>query len=333
MSDEETEEEPTMRMVVAEYARSKGIPVEEAMQKFLPVLRARSRNPLVAKALEAAHVLGEISSVTEGADPVTKELLATLAGNVVGRSLGESGDPVDEAIRDVTKYVAKVKAIDAAFGSGDIEKVREELKALRDEIGNKKRSEEVQGIIDKMEELVGPLQNRLDMLETMRGEGEPGEKEALNPDEIFSHVSKITDDAKSWLQRTGYKVEMEKGLSKEEIQKMIEEAQKNAIESLPPEELKQRVEKAGYKIVGGPMSYEQVEKLVQEATRKAQEEVLDDKRIEAVESIVRDATKQIVGMFSPAVKEYMKYAFKARGGEGTSSSQEESSTREASGEQ
>jgi|GEM_PF-5195744 uncharacterized protein (DUF1697 family) len=83
---------------------------------------------------------------------------------------------------------------------------------------------------------------------------------------------------------------------------MIEEAQKKALENLPIEEIKKKLEQAGYKIMGGPLTWDQVEKLIEEAKKRAQEEVLEDKRIDAVADIIRDSVSRIIEMFKPAVE-------------------------------
>jgi hypothetical protein len=294
-------------MVIARYAESRGIPMEEAMTRYLPALKAKARNPLVAKSLDAVRVLTEIKGVSEGADPVTKQLLATLAGDVVGRSMGGGGegDPVDEAVKDVVKYAAKIKAIDAAFGRGDTDTIKEELQGLKNQIANQKKSEEIQALMDKIDEAVGPLKERLDTMEEGKGSGAtPPPPPPPSPEDLFTQISDITERAKGWLDKAGYKVEMDKGLSKEEIQKMIDEASKAAIEKIPQDQLKDKLEKAGYKIVGGPVTYEQAQKMAEEAAAKAHEDALDDKRIEAVENIIHDGIVEVVNMFKPAVEFY-----------------------------
>lgn len=89
--------------------------------------------------------------------------------------------------------------------------------------------------------------------------------------------------------------------------------------------IKETLDRMGFKVEDIYMKREEVEKLLEETKRRTAEEALDDKRITAVENIVRDAVREIVGMFSPAVKVWMDYALRAKGGETPSSSQKESS--------
>jgi len=66
--------------------------------------------------------------------------------------------------------------------------------------------------------------------------------------------------------------------------------------------MKETLEKLGYKVEDTYMRKDEVEKLVQEVRQKAEEEALDDKRIDAVERIITAAVDKIVGAFQPAIQ-------------------------------
>jgi len=68
--------------------------------------------------------------------------------------------------------------------------------------------------------------------------------------------------------------------------------------------IKETSEKMGLKVEDLYVKREEVEKLVEEAKRAAGEDALDDKRIDAVSAIVRDAVSQIIELFKPAVSSY-----------------------------
>jgi len=76
--------------------------------------------------------------------------------------------------------------------------------------------------------------------------------------------------------------------------------------------VKKVLERMGFKVEDVYMTREEVEKLIEETKRKTIEEALEDKRIEAVENIIREAITQIVQMFSPAVDAWMKYSLEGR---------------------
>ena len=64
------------------------------------------------------------------------------------------------------------------------------------------------------------------------------------------------------------------------------------------------LEGIGFKIEDVYMRRDEVERLVEEVRRKAAEEALDDKRIEAVENIICNAISKLIEMFKPAVQAF-----------------------------
>lgn len=78
--------------------------------------------------------------------------------------------------------------------------------------------------------------------------------------------------------------------------------------------MKRALEGVGFKVEDIYMTRKEVERLIVESRRKAEEEALDDKRVAAVEKIIGDAVRQIVGMFQPAVQTWMEYSLKTRSG-------------------
>jgi len=57
----------------------------------------------------------------------------------------------------------------------------------------------------------------------------------------------------------------------------------------------------GFRVEDMYMRRDEVERLLQEERQKAQEEMLDDKRIRAVGNIVREAIAKLTEMFKPAI--------------------------------
>ena len=66
--------------------------------------------------------------------------------------------------------------------------------------------------------------------------------------------------------------------------------------------VKEALERMGLKVEDVYMRKDEVERLVEEARRRATEEAMDDKRIEAVADIISDAISKIIEMFKPAVQ-------------------------------
>jgi predicted metal-dependent hydrolase len=123
----------------------------------------------------------------------------------------------------------------------------------------------------------------------------------------------ITEEAKSWLERIGYRVEPEK-LSKDEVERLLEEHKNKLLEELrsKPEEVKAWLESHGYKVIEPPRSWEDVERMIKEAEKRGYEMALDDKRIEAVKTIIERAVDNITNMFAPAIRQYWESVMSSR---------------------
>jgi predicted DNA-binding protein YlxM (UPF0122 family) len=71
------------------------------------------------------------------------------------------------------------------------------------------------------------------------------------------------------------------------------------------ERMKKLLESMGFKVEDLYMRREEVEKLIDEVKRRAAEEVLEDKRIEAVKDIINNAVNRIISLFAPVVDYYI----------------------------
>jgi hypothetical protein len=303
--------DPTAEIVIEKYAEGKGIDKEEAKKKLLPVLQEKKKSfdAESQRLLVACDVLGKVREIGKDADQATKDILGKLTLGVVSKAIadkGEDSDPVEEGISEAAKHVAKLKFIDGAFG-GDamkqLEEFRKELAELKNTVINEKKSKELEELTAKFEEAVKPFEERLALIE-QKITGEPQKPQGT--EDLLEQVNAITDQSKKWLMHAGYRVEPDKGMSKEEVQKMIEEAQKGALEKLPPDELKKRLESAGYKILGGPITWEQAEAMYKEAYTKGQESALDDKRIDATSNLIQQSLREVIGLFKPAVQAWLQ---------------------------
>jgi len=71
------------------------------------------------------------------------------------------------------------------------------------------------------------------------------------------------------------------------------------------QKIREALEKMGFKLEDKYVSREEVERLIEEARRKAAEEALDDKRLAATERIMEHAIDRIIEFFAPAVQAFM----------------------------
>jgi len=217
---------------------------------------------------------------------------------------------LDSPPEDIAELRARIENLDRIVG--DMKSTLEDqIKRITETLEDKRRKEAREELLKELDEKMNPLREnlqrlseKLEILEkggTLRVEGARGTATLLEPEKILEEAEKVAEKARSWLRRQGYRIEPER-LTKEDVQKMIQQAQREALEKMPPEQLKKRLEAMGYKIVGGPITWEQFEKALEEAKKKAKEEALDDKRIDAVVDIVRESVSKIIEMFKPAVE-------------------------------
>lgn len=291
---------------VEEYAKKWKVSKEEAQREVLRILKkAGNPDPEEKKKVPSStnifpEPIGELSRKVQD---INQAALSTAYARRLLNTPPEDVMALREKIERTERIVDDLK-----LG------LEEQIRKLTETLEDKKRKETREELLKELDEKMTPIREgfkalaeKLEKIE--KGEPTTGAGGELKPSDILKEADKIAEDAKSWLGKLGYRVEPEK-LSKEEVQRMIEEAQKQALVKLPPDELKKRLEESGYKIVGGPLTYDQVEKLLEDAKRRAQEEVLDDKRIAAVENIIRDSVKEIVSMFKPAVQMWVDHSLK-----------------------
>jgi len=65
--------------------------------------------------------------------------------------------------------------------------------------------------------------------------------------------------------------------------------------------IKEMLERMGFKVEDMYMHRDEVQRLVEEVRRRAEEDMLDDRRIQAAENIIRDAVAQVIALFKPAI--------------------------------
>jgi uncharacterized coiled-coil DUF342 family protein len=307
--------------IIEEYSKKWGVSREEAERKIKKMLEEKT--PSAEKLFP--EPIGEISKKIQDINQ------AALSTAYTRRLLSSPPEDV-AALRD---KIEKIDAVVADLKAG----IEAKINQITEILNEKARKEQREELLKELDSKMDPLRQTLQaMAEKLKGieKGAPSISEAIKPtevakpSEILKQAEQLAEDAKNWLSKLGYKVEPEK-LSREEVQKMIQEAQKQALASLPEDDLKKRLQQAGYKIVGGPLTYEQVEKLVEEAKRKAQEEAIDDKRIDAVAGIIRESVSKIIEMFRPAVEVWLQSTpQQASGGEEIRRTLKEASKRQAS---
>jgi oligoribonuclease NrnB/cAMP/cGMP phosphodiesterase (DHH superfamily) len=72
------------------------------------------------------------------------------------------------------------------------------------------------------------------------------------------------------------------------------------------------LKRQGYRVESDTITKEEAKRMIEEATKKAQEEALEDERIKAVSDIIRESIKQMIDLFRVPVETYFKTAFESR---------------------
>jgi len=292
------------KAAIEKYSKKWGLTPEEAEKKIRRLLEEAGKEDRKKAIPTVENIFPEpLGELSKKVQDVNQALLSTAYTRRHLNSPPEDIAALREKIERTDRIVSDLK-------SG----LEEQIRKLTETLEDKKRKETREELLKELDEKMNPVREGLKTLMEKLEKVEKGESTTSNgmkPSDVLKEANKVAEEAKGWLSSMGYKVEPER-LSKEEIQKMIDEAQKQALAKLPPDELKKKLEEKGYEIVGEPLTPAKVREIVKEERRKAQEEVLDDKRISAVENIIRDSVKEIVSMFKPAVQMWVDYSLKGR---------------------
>jgi len=269
---------------IKRYSKKWGVSEEEAKKKIKQLLESGEKKvPSIENIFP--EPVGEISKKIQD---INQALMSTAYTRRILNNPPEDIAVLHQRIERLDSVVAGLK-----------EGLEEKINKITETLEDKKRKEVREELLQELEARMKPVEEGIRRLsEKLEGGGVSGEEK---PEDILTKAEHVAAKAKKWLERQGYKIEPER-LSKEEVQRMIEEAQKKALETVSPDELKGRLERAGYKIVGGPITWDQVEKLLEKERMKAQEEILEDKRIDAVKDVIVEGISKIVEMFKPAVE-------------------------------
>lgn len=306
------------------YSKKWNVPIEEAKKKVKEFLEKRPIDR--AKVVPSSeNIFPEpIGPLSEKVQDINQSLLSTA---FTKKTLAEVNQPPEE-IKSLREEVESIKKQQDSF----VGFVNTTVKEWKEELDSKNTQEEREKLLKDIDEkTVKPLEEKMGELEkTLKKlsgeeEGKPGaSKPSLNDlEEAIKNIKSTTESAKGFLQTLGFPIE-----KLEEKPSVVVTSKTQPTQEISPEDHKKALEGMGYKVTGGPISYEQLDKMLKEASDKAREEILDDKRIDAVADIIKDSIKEIIEMFKPAVNIYTEYMFKDKGGQSSPASKEQSVSQE-----
>ncbi|MDI6814101.1 MAG: hypothetical protein QMD10_11270 [Desulfitobacteriaceae bacterium] len=318
--EEKTEEDAIAETMVENLAQKYNMPIEEARAQYLPLLKTPSvRQRIKQQFADAADILGKAGEIAKIENPFIQSYIATITGEALRKvtSGKEEEEDLSEFARKLERDRQKFELIREIYhGESDKTKELKDVKTMIDTalsqidsrleaLETKKRETEKQEVLTELDNKITPLKELAQSLMAWKEKLEAGEsKESRDDiDAMISNIKKYEDDAKEFLTRRGYSVNMIRGMTEEEVRKLLEKERDKMLESLQPEQVKEILEKKGYKIEGGPMTYrEHLEKL-EEERKKIMEEKLADRQIEAVEKIVKDSIERLISeIFGPIIR-------------------------------
>jgi len=284
--------------LVEAVAKKRGIPPEEA-RVVLALFRDKTPDAF-SNLREMVKVLGEGLAVISGLPPDAARTIAPILTTAVPAALGGGEGGLDALVTKAT--VAKQLLGD---GGGDrytqlLEKMLEkrdkeleELKARIEEVGQKMEEKEREELLARIQE----LQGQIERLAAEASQPRPAEGEE-KPRDLASRILETLGEVEKFvnaLEKLGYKVERGGSPSLEDMAKMLEqygfEVKRRTITERELEEIAKRIR--------------------EEERRRLEVELgVEEKRIETIGNIIRDAIHEIASRFAQAWADVQREALR-----------------------
>ncbi len=294
MTSEKDEKTSTDEMVKV-YREKWGVSEEEAkkqVQKFL------SRKPVDRSKVtpSAGNLFPEpVGPLSEKVQDMSQAALSTV---YMRKTLQEMNQPPEEieALKEDMDSVKKDV-------SGLLQLVNTRMTEMYETLKGKQAEEARQQLIEQLKtEVIKPLQDKIEAVEErIKTEEPPQRVESIKT--LKGIVDSAVDDAKTILEEAGYPVP--------EKRPMVSEPSKEP----DTKELVEELRKRGYHIEYDMIPREKALELVKAAREKAQEDVLDDKRIEGVVKVIETGLNRVFDMFAEPLQMWMNSAMASRGAE------------------
>jgi Mg2+ and Co2+ transporter CorA len=190
----------------------------------------------------------------------------------------------------------------------NMNKMAEVINKITNDTETKKVADTIKPLIDTLADAIRKINERLDELESRMNSAPQAQAQTSQSGSVLEEVQtlkKRTEELKAALETLGMNVVEEK-LTKEDVERIIQERLRN----IPDSELAKIAQERGYKIVGGRLPYEEVEKIVREYYTRGVEEGKADKNAEMLGSLLRDGLKSLFDVIGPGLSEGIKNMFK-----------------------
>jgi hypothetical protein len=303
-----------IEIIVEKYAEVKGLDKEEARKRLLPILteKLREREEFMervaglSKAIRLLEDAGK-ANASEQVQRITGSIMASMIGSALAEE--RKRDPIEEGVEEAINEIIKLKIIKRMIDGGEKYQMKILMERL-DKIETRIRRMEAEGEDERLRALaerLDGLARRIEALKPIpRG---PKNVERVGPKAIsnpFEKLVKLNEQAKELFEKSCCSVKADKGLSREEVERMIEEMRRELLKELSPEKVKTMLESMGYKVIEPPRSWDEVKKLIEEGKERPYEEALDSKQIEAAKNLIERAMDSMASIFGPPISQYIK---------------------------
>jgi hypothetical protein len=203
--------------LIKEYSKRWGVPLAEAKEKLESFFKKKpGKNGEVDP--ESPFSFGELF---DPKSPFAKKLMginqAALHTAYTRKILQQSNLPPKE----IEGLEDKIAAMEERMNNV-LDFVNTTTREMHDDLKARKEVEDRQNLINEIKTTVfDPLKEQVDAL-TKRKEGEPGEGEPLTIAGIIEAGKKATENARSLLEKQGFKVDVPKAMTKEEAEALVE---------------------------------------------------------------------------------------------------------------
>lgn len=285
----------TLEQMAQSYSKKWGVSVEEAKKKLKVFIESKPEGR------GSIQLPTEENPFPTPAGPLSTKFMdlnqAALSGAYTTRKLKELSLPP----QDLENMKSRLDSVEQSVNA-TLELVNTRVKQLQDTLDTKKAEEERTKIIEELNsKVIAPMKADLETVKKAVEDKNPsGAADSMKA--LADKVKTAESDAVQVLRDLGYNIPP----------KVSVPAPPSTGTPMDTKTVIEWLKTQGYKIESDTITKEEAKKMIDEATRKAQEDVLDDKRIDAVAGIVKEAVSQMIGLFKMPLETYFKTVFETK---------------------